>query len=249
MAELDPQFIEQMRQARDANAFTLFDTMFIGQGAGAADPGWYNNFQDFAIQDSIQFFQGRRSNSLAWTNQPGERRDWQFKAQFISLEFFALYPSLGAYLSQPLDADFYPALWAQLCQSMSMQIAMGDAADIVWQSPLSFVPTSSAPTGTRLEGVTAPSTTIGTNGVAIKKNNSLPFPGGALDIPAKSKINMTLQIGAQMKQFLSETLLPPPGSVQIPTAAGPVTRPQWYGCRIIMHGIRFVQIRGAMSSA
>jgi hypothetical protein len=52
-----------------------------------------------------------------------------------------------------------------------------------------------------------------------------------------------------MKQFLSEVNLPPPGSVQIPTVTGTVARPQWYGLRINMHGVRFVQIRGAMSSA
>lgn len=250
MAAVTQETVNVIRSIRDAHPFPLYDTMFVGAGAATADPGWYNNFQDMGIQDRLLFFQGRKANSLAWTNQPGERRDWQYQAQQLSLEMFTVYPAMGDFVTQPLDATAYAALWAQLAQGMSVQITMGDAADIVWQSPLSFVPTSSAPTGTRLEAAAAPSTVLGNSGVPIKKNNVLTFPGAGLDIPAKSKIEVSLQIAAQVKQFLTNAALPAPGQFSIPVGGGVnVQVPFWFGLRLSFYGIRRVQLRGARESS
>lgn len=250
MTAVSEDLVKAIRGVRDAHPFTLYDTMFVGLTANLADPGWYGSFQEMAVQDSIRFFQGRRSGSLAWTNQPGERRDWQYKAQQLSVEMFCLYPSQGAYLSQGLDADLYPALWAQLTQGMAIQIVMGDAADIVWQSPVSFVPTSTAPTGTQYSDLGAPATIVGTQGVPLKKNNVLAFPGSGLDIPAKSKIEVNVQLGAQVKQALLNQNLPLPGNLTIPGPGGTtVVTPQWYGMRFSFYGIRTVQLRGARESS
>lgn len=221
--------------------------MFVGEGAGTADPGWYNTFQDLALQDRLLFFNGRKSNALAWTNQPGDRRDWQFNAQFISLEMFATLPALGEYLTNPLDSTVYPQIWGQLAQAMSIQIAMGDAADIVWQSNLAFIPTSSAPTGGAIVGPAAPSSIMGTIGTPIKKNNTLPLQ---LNIPAKSKLDVSLQIAPQLKQLFNNVLLPAPGRLTLPVGPGgaPVSSPIWYGIRLSLYGIRRVQLRGAMEA-
>jgi hypothetical protein len=250
MTAVSQELVSAIRGARDAHPFTLYDTMFVGLNANLADPGWYANFQEMAIQDRLLFFQGRKANSLSWTNQPGERRDWQFQAQQLSMEMFAIYPAMGDFVSQPLDSTLFPALWAQIAQSMSIQITMGDAADIVWQSPLSFVPTSSAPSGTAYNAAAAPSTVLGNSGVPIKKNNVLAFPGSGLDIPAKSKIEVSLQIGAQVKQFLANANLPTPGYITVPVGGGvTVQQPQWYGLRLEFYGIRRVQLRGARESS
>lgn len=250
MAAVNQETVALIRGVRDAHAFTLYDTMMVGQGASTLDPGWYDDFGEMASQDRLLFFQGRKANSLAWTNQPGERRDWQFQAQTVSLEMFCTYPNNGEFVSQPLDASFFPAMWSQLAQSLSMQITMGDAADIVWQSPLSFVPTSSAPTGTNYASAPAPAVVQGNSGVPIKQNNILKFPGGGLDIPAKSKIEVALSIASQMRTLLTNAALPAPGFVEIAGAGGVTVRaPLLYGLRILMHGIRRVQLRGGRESS
>jgi hypothetical protein len=233
-----------------AHPFCLYDTMLIGPTASTSDPNWYDDFQDMAQQDRLLFFQGRKANSLAWTNQPGERRDWAFYAQQMSLEMFTTYPAMGEFVSQPLDSTLYPALWSQLAQGLSAQITMGDAADIVWQSPLSFVPTSSAPTGTTHNAAAAPVTVLGNSGVPIKQNNVLKFPGNGLDIPAKSKIEVALTLASQMKTLLTNAALPVPGYVEIQGAGGVTVRaPFYYGLRLNLYGIRRVQLRGGRESS
>lgn len=250
MAAVSEDLVKAIRGVRDAHPFVLYDTMLVGPTMGAADPNWYNTFQDMAQQDRLLFFQGRRANSLAWTNQPGERRDWAFYAQQMSLEMFTVYPAMGDFVSEPLDATAYPSLWAQIAQGLSIQVTMGDAADIVWQSPLSFVPTSSAPTGTAHNAGAAPSTVLGNSGVPIKQNNVLKFPGNGLDIPAKSKIEVALSLASQMKTLLTNSNLPSPGYIEIPGAGGAAVRaPFAYGLRINLYGIRRVQLRGGRESS
>lgn len=240
--------VQQFIETRDRGPFELYDTYFVGPGANKRDSGWNDNFQDMALQEKLTFFAGRRSPQLAWTNQPGDRRDWAFVAEFITAEMVILLPSLGQFLSNTMDAQIMPAIWSQFAQSLGVTIKLGDAADTIWESPLSHVPAGNQAMGLNYADAAAPATIPANNGLAYKKA-FLAFPKEGIELAAKSKIEVELRIADPIKSFFANANLPPPGYVDVPVGNTTVSLAQWYGIRIALHGTRAVQLRGARSSA
>lgn len=239
--------VAAIRNVRDASLFSLYDTYWVGFGANKRDPGYNDTYQEMALQEKLTFFQGRKIQALAWTNQPGDRRDWAFEASFLTAEMMQLYPSIGNYCQNPLDAQFGPAFWSTLAQGLAITIKQGDAADVIWESPLSFVPAGNQATNLNFDGSSAPATTPANNGVADKRC-FLAF-ASPISLPAKSKLDVELRIADPIKSFLASANLPPPGAIQLPTEAGIVEMFQWYGIRISLHGVRYLQLRGAREAA
>jgi len=244
----EQQMQETLQRLRDAAPYELYDTYWVGKGASKRDASYNENFQDMILQDRLLFFQGRKSSQNAWTNQPGDRRDWAFKIAMMNIELVQLYPALGSMMTNPLDAQFLPALWSSLGQSIGVTIKIGDAADQIWESPASHIPGGSQATGLQYESSGAPTTTPATNGGAIKIN-ALTF-AEPIKMPSKSKIDVELKIGDPIKALFANADFPAPGSVEVITPDGKIiTVDQWYGIRVSFIGERSVQFRGARSSA
>lgn len=243
---MEQQFIEQARNYRNRAGFVLFDTVWIGRGAKAFDQNFYEDFQTAASEEKISFFAGRKSPQDAWTNRRDARNDWPFSIEFITLEMITLYPALGRVMSSPADADFLPALWNQISRGMSLEMTMGDNADIIFKGPLSQIPGGTQPTGSRFDASAAPSTSEGNSGIASKRE--FLSLGEPIKVPVTATLGFDIKISNPYKRAMLDPAFPVPGDVEINTPGGKLVAAQWYGIRATLHGTRETQIIGARSA-
>jgi hypothetical protein len=157
-----------------------------------------------------------------------------------------LYPALGRVMSNPADADFLPALWNQVSRGMSLELTMGDNADIIFKGPISQIPGGTQPTGSRFDSSAAPSTSIGNAGVASKRE--FLSLGEPIKVPTKSTLGFDIKISNPYKRAMIDPAFPKPGDVEVMTPAGKLVAAQWYGIRATLHGTRETQIIGARSA-
>jgi len=244
------QTYDSLLGLRDKDVYTVYDSYVIGEGANRVDTGWADTWQDAASADKLVLFAGRKpSVGEALTNQTGERRDWAQNIAFGQIEFFVTTPLLGEYLTNPEDAQAMSAMFAQVLPNMmTLRIGLADQADTILTIPVSHMPAGHGNFGAHYNQANAPSSVLGTNGLAIRKN-FFAFPKN-LKLAAKSKIDVELRMSNPVKQFLANPNLASPGRFEVINGEGLTTSmPLWYVIRLSFHGARFLQLRGARSSS
>lgn len=222
------------------------DSICIGPGCRDQDDGWFNTWAEFAAADELVWYSGRSSNvgkSLA--NQLTERTDWAQDIHQSLIEYIAP-PGLSDFESDPNDGFVTPQLFVQqLPNFMNFRVQLAEADDMTL-SPGSHFPSGFGTSFTDNDGAAAPSTFAGNQGaVDVFQGWKWPEP---LRLAAKSKITIIARIDQPYRGFL--TSLPGPGFKEIPDGNGGIVRlPNQYVIRCTQRGPRYLQIRGARSSA
>lgn len=247
---LNPDQVAQFRSARDITPYTIYDSIVVGEGARALDPGWYNTFQEFAGSNSLNIFAGRQGSvGTAFTNMSDPRRDWAMNLSMMQIESFTTTPGLADYLSSPHDAQFLPSLWCdKLLQQTTFQLGLGDQSDNMLSIPLNHVPSGFGASGGQMDGSAAPAMATITNGVPSTSNAFFWPKSGMLELPAKAKLDLYLSVSNPIRGLMTDPNFPLPGRVVVNNNGEEVTAPILYVLRFSFKGMRAVQMRGARSA-
>lgn len=243
---LPPSAAEMMRSIRAGETWVRYDSIVIGEGARDLSRGWFNTWQEFAAANRLEFFSGRDSNvGLAYTNQTVERTDWASDLYQANMEFFG--PAAPAELCESnLDAQVSPYLFQQyMPHLLSTRVILSESDEIL------SVPANHIPSG---HGISYPAVAAAAAPITIPGNQGMPSVGNGFKwispimLASKSKITVQCEINNPVRQVWSQ--LPGPGALLIPNGAGGQIRmPIWYVFRFSFISQRYVQMRGARSSA
>lgn len=240
------QAAQSIRSMRASEMWTRFDTVVIGKGASNKSRGWFENWQDFASADTLEWFSGRDTAAgPAWTNQNTERTDWAQDLFQTRIEFIVP-PGLGDLETDANDALVTPALFSQMFPNLiSFRVVLADSDEIM-RAPGSFFPAGLGPAYGAVAGVSSPTTFGSTNGEP-HISNSFVWPQPIM-LAAKAKLTVRGSIDAPLRGLLNG--MPGPGVKKVHVGNG-VFRDleNWYGIRVSFWGPRYLQIRGARSSA
>ena len=243
---LTPDEYNELLKTRVAEQWERIDSIVIGPGARDIDDGWFNTWAEFAAADELVWYSGRSSNvGKSLSNQQTERTDWAQDIHQSLIEFIAP-TGLSDFESDPNDGFVTPQLFVQqLPQYMPFRVQLAEADDMTL-SPGSHYPSGYGPSYVVQDGAAAPSTFAGVMGEpSITNGWKWPEP---LRLAAKSKITVLARIDQPYRTFLSN--LPGPGFKQIPDGQGGVVQlPTFYIIRCTQRGPRYLQLRGARSSA
>lgn len=246
-----------IRNTRVAEQWERYDSIVIGPGAGDLDDGWFNSWADFAGADELNWFT-KRSTSVgkAYANQSTERTDWAQDFYQTGIEFFAP-AGMGELEQEVLDQVIMPLLFVrELPNRMPFKITIADS-DTVALFPGSHAPPGYGTTGVEASQAPAPLMVPGQQGDPHVSNTwKWPEP---IMLPAQGRITVTARIDAPIKSFLGK-LAGCPGSKNVPPCGAalapgdnsevvPIEYPNWYVIRVFFRGPRYLQIRGARSSA
>lgn len=237
----------QIRKLRAQEQWERIDSIVVGEGASALSRGWFDSFALMAGAANLVWFSGRDpSVGPAYTNQDGERTD--FAQDIYQVTVQAIIPVGQADLeSNSNDASTYPLLFAQFLSALSLRVVLSESDEIA-NAPADHFPGSFGIANLTLASQPAQVTYAGTNGEAIV-SNSWKFPEPIM-LAAKSRITVKGLIDRPYRDTFAA--LVGPGHKVIPTgnpAAPTVNHPNWYTIRMTMRGPRYLQLRGARSSA
>lgn len=238
----------KFRQARAREQWERFDSIVVGPTAVQQSQGWFENWNDFAAANRLSWFAGRSSNvGPAYSNQDSERTDWAQDVYDISFEMIAP-PGIGDLETDSNDALYTQVLFGQLTDALSLRVVLSESDEIA-KAPASHFPGGF--------GISYPLIASQGTSYAAKGNNGEPIVGNTWKFPvpimlaAKSRITIEGQIDAPLRQTFAA--ISGPGSKVIPTgkpAPGDFhTQPNWYVMRATIRGPRYLQLRGARSSA
>jgi len=237
-----------VRKFRAQEQWERYDSVVIGDGAALQSRGWFNNWQQFGQSQNLQWFSGRDPGvGPSYTNQEGERTDW---AQDIYQVTFQLIcpPGISDLETDPNDALNVPVLFMQLLSTLSLRVILSESDEIA-NAPADHFPASFGQTGLFLDSQAAPVSYMGTNGEAIV-SNSWKFPEPIM-LAAKSKITVRGTVDRPLLQTFQS--ISGPGFKNFPTGfPAPndfVLQPNWFVMKVTMRGPRYLQLRGARSSA
>lgn len=235
-----------IRHSRAAEQWERIDSIVIGEGASLLSRGWFNTWADFANVDQLQWFSGRDTGAgPSYTNQQSERTDYAQDLYQTNMEFIA--PVGMADLEESvLDAGFTPQMFVNdLPRQMAMRIVLADADEIV-KAPANHFPAGFGTSSMFFDGVAAPMVQAGVSGTP-EVRNAFYWPEPIM-LAAKAKLTMFGSIDAPLRQVLAQ--LPGPFAKQIPNGQGGFVRYRnWYTIKITFRGPRYLQLRGARSSA
>lgn len=238
--------VQHLRGTRSREFWSRYDSIIIGQGAARLSRGFFNNWVDFAAADRLQWFSGRDTGAgPAYTNQVTERTDWAQDLYRTRIEFLTP-PGLADIESDANDAQIMPLLFAhELPNSLAMSVVLAESDEIA-RAPASHFPAGFGPAYPVISGAAAPATLAGSNGEP-SVNNSWVWPE-PITLAAKAKLTVSASVDAPLRQAFAN--LPGPGTRLIPDGQGGfVELANWYIIRISFDGPRYLQIRGARSSA
>lgn len=241
-----PDLAQEIRETRVREPWEFYDTIIVGLGANAVDPGWFNTFAAFANAQQLQWFRSRApSVPQAYCNRPFDRADYHFDIERIHAEF--LTPSSFGIVSYPPDQLVMPSKWArQLPNELAVSFKISDTDEIL-SVVAAHLPAGAGPFGGHIDNMPNPQTEPATNGQSVWGNGwcfeePIMIPRGATFVARGF-------LAPQMQTYLA--LLPNgPGSDILPgdNAAQLVFVPRWYGIRLRLVGARYVQLRGGRSA-
>lgn len=241
-----PDMAELIRQTRVAEYYPRYDSVVIGEGAGSISRGWFNDWETFASGDQITLFAGREGNvGAAYTNQKGQDLDFAQDLFQTTIEFVCPTGISDAEENETDDGWMQYVFGQLLPQHMSVRIIMSDADEII-RAPAVHFPASVGAANQVITDQASPTWNAGTNG-AVVIQNSWKWPTSVM-VAAKSKIITELSIDTPLRALFQNVT--GPGAKLIPDGRGGTYRlPNWFFIRMTHRGPRYVQIRGARSSA
>ncbi len=237
-----------IRALRVAEAWERYDSVIVGQGAEALDPGFFENFSAFAQADSLRWFSQRASAvGRAYTNQRTERTDWAQDLYFFGIQFYAP-PGMGDKDDAPNDTQFWPSMWVkQLAAMMSFRITIAESDEVL------VIPGDSAPSGRGVanvfaDGSAAPFFNPGTEGIPVLANRwKFPEP---IMLPAQAKITVEARVDQPMRAFMSQFTTEPRFKAVLNSATNEfVQLRNFFFIRCSFMGPRYLQFRGARTAA
>ena len=243
---LSPEEMAKIRKMRVGEQWERIDSIVIGPGARDVDDGWFNTWEEFSEADELVLFQGRSSNvGKSLSNQQTERTDW---AQTIH-QTLCEYVSPTGFTDLETDVNdgfFSPQMFVQMLPNfMNWKVTLAESDDMTL-APGSHYPSGFGAAYGLTDGAAAPSAYGGSQGEpVISQGWKWPEP---LQLAAKSSIAVRGKIDQPFRRFLGN--LPGPGMKQVPDGEGGVVELEnWYVIRWTHRGPRWLQIRGARSSA
>ena len=243
---VDPAAAANIRAMRAAEMWDRYDSVVVGQNASSRSRGWFDTWTDFANADQLEWFSGRDTAAgSAYTNQNTERTDWAQDLYMTRIEFIAP-PGLGDLESDPNDALVTPTLFTQqFPNQIAIRVVLAESDEIM-RAPATHYPAGLGGSYPLIAGAASP-TALGAPNGEPNVGNSFRWPDPIM-LAAKAKLTVRGQIDAPLRALLQA--LPGPGSKNIPDGQGGfVNTPNWYTIRISHWGPRYLQIRGARSSA
>lgn len=237
---------DQIRDLRSAEQWERIDSVVIGPGASNKARGWFNTWQDFANADELQWFSGRDSSvGPAYSNQKTERTDWAQDFYQSLIEFISPV-GLADHVTDANDAKLAPLLFAhELPRLLSTQIVLSDS-DQIANAPANHFPSGFGVANPFMDGSAAPSTITGSQGSPVV-SNGWKWPSPVM-LAAKAKLTVIGRIDSPIREALRA--MPGPGFMRIPLGNGLYhDMPMYYVIKITHRGPRYLQIRGARSSA
>lgn len=243
---IPPDAANALRRIRAGETWVRYDSIVIGQGAQNLSRGWFNTWNQFAQANRLEFFSSRDpSVGFAYCNQNGERTDWANDLYQAHMEFFA--PPVPADIaSDNNDAQNTPFLFmSDLPPRLSVSVKLSESDEIL-KVPANFIPAG--------HGIAYPAVAAAASPVTLPGTQGMPSVGNGFKwiepimLAAKSKLTVVCEIDQPIRNTLLN--LPGPGTVQIPDGAGgTIEMPIWYVIRFSFVGQRYLQLRGARSSA
>ncbi len=239
---------EWIRQTRSREQWERYDSIVIARQARERDPGWFNNWKEFADASNIEWFKGRSTSvGNSYTNQARERTDYGQDFYQLAIEFIAPV-GMADLESEALDASFFPVWFTtQLPHRMVFTIKLAQS-DTILEIPGSHAPGGTGASGLVLDQNAGPTTFAGTNGEASLKNTWI-WPEPIL-IPAKASVSVFARVDNPAKSFLAN-YEGCPGVKNVPTCPPSDQTnelPNEYIIRVTHRGPRYLQLRGARSS-
>lgn len=236
----------QFRQARAREMWERIDSIAIGEGHNV--DGWFTSWSDFAAANRLSWFAGRSSNvGPAYSNQDSERTDWAQDVYRIGMELIAP-AGVGDLETDANDILNTQVLFQMLANTLSLRVVLSESDEIA-KAPASHFPAGVGEAYPLVASSATPFVKKGSNGEPIV-GNSWKFPVPIM-LAAKSRITIEGQIDAPLRQAFAA--ISGPGAKQVPTgnpAPADFHRlPNWYVLRCTIGGPRYLQLRGARSSA
>lgn len=236
----------RLRGARAREQWERVDSIVIGEGATNTSRGWFNTWQDFASADKLQWFSGRDSNvGASYTNQDGERTDWAQDIYDISVQFIAP-PGVGDLETDANDVLNTQMLYGMLMNQLSLKVILSES-DSIANAPADHFPAGFGISYPLQSSQATPVTVLGNNGEPVV-GNTWKFPTPIM-LAAKSRITVEGRIDNPVKSTFRA--IGGPGAKLIPTGVQGqfVRHPNYYTIKITCRGPRYLQLRGARSSA
>ena len=240
-----PEEAIKVRGLRAQEWWQRYDSVVIGPGARDRSRGWYNSWADFANASTIKWFGGREGAGLEYTNQERERTDWAQDLFFTNVEFIT--PSApGDTYTEPNDAEVMKYLFTgDLANQLTLTTVLAES-DEISKAPAIHYPAGWGNAYAALGSVSSPTVLPGTSGEP-NINNAWKWPEPIM-LAAKATLQVNGILGSPLRDVLGN--LPGPGFRSIPDGNGGfVEIPCWYVIRITFSGPRYLQLRGARSSA
>lgn len=241
-----PTMAAQIRKFRSAEQYERYDSIVIGEDATEVTRGWFNTWAAFGNASRIAWFGARDTNvGPSFSNILTERADWAQDIHQTHIEFISP-PGIADIEADGNDAQVMPLLFAhELANYMGFRVILADSDDIA-NAPGSHFPAGFGVAGTQIAAAAAPSVIAGANG-EIHVSNSWKWPSPVM-LAAKSRIAIQATIDEPIRAMLRA--IAGPGAKLVPDGAGGTVRyPNWYRIRVTLRGPRYLQLRGARSSA
>lgn len=243
---IDKASAASIRDLRAAEMWDRYDSIVIGPGAALRSRGWFNNWVDFAGADQLEWFSGRDTAAgPAYTNQTTERTDWAQDLYQTRIEFLTP-PGIGDLETDENDAQFTP-LWFSTVfpNQISIRVVLAESDEIM-RGPAAHFPAGLGGAYPLVAGAGAP-TTVGSSNGEPHVSNAWKWPDPIM-LAAKAKLTVRGSIDAPLRALLGA--MAGPGNKLVPDGQGGfIEVPNWYVIRVSNWGPRYLQIRGARSSA
>lgn len=244
---IPPLEAEQIRKLRAEEQWERFDSVVIGRDSANQSRGWFNSWNGFASAQQLRWFSGRDPGvGSAFTNQFSERSDWAQDFHQVCVEFIAP-PGISDIETDQNDALITPLLFAQMLpQYLNLTLVLSDS-DSIAQAPASHYPSGFGISYPLVASAAATTVFAGNNGEPIV-SNSWKFPSPVM-LAAKSSIRIEGEISQPLRGALQA--MAGPGDKLIPTAnpQEPFSLANFFIIRATLRGPRYLQLRGARSSA
>lgn len=243
-------FVDIIRGIRNKEQWLRYDSIQVGPGAKAEDPGWFDSWAGISAAQQLTLFSNARENvNKAFSNTGGPTEDYAQVMYGLQAEFLAPPMDLRQ-LSNPFDQDMARWWTSEVPRSTFLTVKV-QGTDNVLQIPATHAPAGHGPTELRTDGATAPTLNPGNSGGAAWREAWMwPMP---LGIPATKKVQVELQLDRRIFQALRNITNAPGHTVwPVTDPANPLNTillniPNRFSIRLGFLGPRFTQLRGAYS--
>lgn len=253
---VDEAIEEQTRGLRSKEPWVRYDSVVIGPNLPNVQ-GWFPNFGAFAAADGVRFNDGTRTEGSAgpeYCNQSGDTEDWAQNIYRTAIEFHAPF-GIEEVEQSSFDEAFGPVFWTQEIPRRCIATMSLQDTDNILRVPPIMLPANLGVSNSVLNGAASIFTVPGQTGADdLRSGWTWAKP---VQVPAKGKVIVTINLGKPVRAFLASVGIFAPGQKIVPMAAvgaggiivsQQVPYPNWYMIRVSHWGPRFVQLRGARSS-